>query len=412
MIHASQSIEKCEHALARLFGRKYCILTGNGTSALQIAYSLVDPKRPKILLPAMVCLTPMLAVHYADRIPLFADVRERDATIDPQVVENLVRKDPQIGTVVAVHLFGHAADMAALREISSRHGVMLIEDLAQAMGGKCADGAPFGALGDCAIVSFGHTKILDVGGGGAFFTDDATWAAQARTLAGQLGDPARQMDEHAVIYRRLFYTIWECGQTEPVYYTLFDMFPRLFRSLHLYRIGARTASKILSALTELDSEILHRRRIASVYARELQDLHDVRTFTAAVSMVPWRFTFRINAGLRNDVVNTIRQAGYDVSTWYPSITEWTPSGRLQGRECFPVANRLEQEIVNLWVTKEYTEHKALSLTKVLKTALDAASETLRLRPVEGNPVNKGFTSSCSGPTEAVPNTRPTPTPYA
>lgn len=383
MLESFPSIENCEEALARFFGRKYCVLTGSGTSALQIAYSLTDPQRPKILLPAMVCLTPMLAVHYADRIPVFADVLERDATIDPQLVETILREDPQIGGVVAVHLFGHTADLATLREITLKHGVVLIEDLAQAMGGRYTDGAPFGSFGDCAIVSFGHTKILDVGGGGAFLTDDATWAEHARAMAERFGDPPSRRDEQAAIYRKLFYAIWESGQADSAYYALFDLFPQLFRSLHLYRRDARTASKILGSLDELESELSHRKHIASVYEHELRGLPHVKTFTSGVSTVPWRYTFRIKAEVRDIVINAIRRAGYDISAWYPSITEWTPSGRMQGRDHFPVANMLEEEVINLWVTRDYTEERALEVIKELKLSIEALSNATRKSQSDG-----------------------------
>lgn len=369
MLDLSKTVESCEKALADLFERKYCILVGTGTSALWIAYSLADRVRPKVLLPAMVCLNPMLAVYYARRTPLFADVLERDATIDPYFVKDMLDKDPKVGAVVAVHLYGHPADMEVLSDICSRHGVLLIEDLAQAMGGKYADGSPFGSLGDFSVVSFGHTKILDVGGGGALLTNDETWAAQARTLAEQLGEPSSEIDQLSSIYRKLFYTIWECGKIDHSFYKMFDFFPSLFKSLHIYRIGEHNTSKILIALNNLDSEISHRKRIAALYEDELKNVDHVDFFNSSGSLVPWRFTFRLNKRIRNNVLKKMRLGGYEVSSWYPSITDWGPSGRMQGRESFPVANELEKEVVNLWVTKDYTEKKALSLIKALKKVL-------------------------------------------
>jgi len=369
MLGISESISHCEATLARMLGRNHCVLTGTGTSALWIAYSLLEHSRHKILLPAMTCLTPMLAVHYALRTPVFADVRERDATIDPSVVESMLARDSEIGAVLAVHLYGNPADMEALREVTARYGVTLIEDLAQALGGRYGDGSYFGAVGDCAVVSFGHTKILDVGGGGALLTDNVAWATQARAMAKQLGEQPADLDRLSLMYRKLFYSIWESGQVDRACYQMFDLFPTLFRTLHVYRITGTTASKILTALNGLESEVAHRKRIAALYEEALRKLNEVQTFETSDYAVPWRFSFRLAKGIRSAVLTKVRSAGYDVSSWYPSITEWTPSGRMQGRKNFPMANRLEQEVVNFWVSRDYTEEKALSLTKVLKEIL-------------------------------------------
>ena len=372
MQESTTSIEKHEKVLADFFQRRYCVLTGNGTSALWTAYSLASQKRPKILLPAMVCLDPMLAVHYAGKVPVFADVLEQDATIDPNYVKNMLENDPEIGVVVAVHLYGHAADIESLRNICSGHDVLLIEDFAQAMGGRYADGSPFGASGDCSVVSFGHTKILDVGGGGAFLTDDESMAEKARTLNKQLGAPSPKKDDLLFIYRKLFYAIWECGKIDRSFYRVFDLFPSLFKSMHLYRIDKQQALNIINALKKLDSEVAHRKKIAALYAGELINAKNTRQFSPSCLFTPWRYTFRINKAVRNNVLNKVCKYGYDISSWYPNISEWTESGRMQGRDRFPVANALEEEVVNLWVTTDYTEGKAFSLIKGLKRDLSEA----------------------------------------
>lgn len=366
-----KAIENCEKVLAELLGRKYCVLTGTGTAALQIAYSLADGRCPKVLLPAMVCFNPVLAVHYAQRTPLFADVLETDATIDPIFVKRILEKDPEIGVVVAVHLYGHPADIETLSEICSTYGTLLIEDLAQALGGSYADGSLFGAEGDLSVVSFGHTKILDIGGGGALLTDNDDLAAKARFLTGQLGAPSSNIELISSIYRKLLYAIWECGRYDPNFYKMFDLFPKFFEPLHLYGVTGDVATAIHNSLSGLDEKIADRRRIASLYEDELKDTSHIDFFRPSGPGVPWRFTFRMKQEYRDVVLDKVRSAGYDISSWYPSVTDWTPSGRLQGRGSFPIANKLEKEIVNLWVTKDYTQQKALSLVKVLKDVLQA-----------------------------------------
>ncbi len=373
MSELPDSVDRCERALAELLGRKYCVLTGTGTSALWFAYSLVNPDRPKVVLPALVCLTPMLAVHYARRVPLFADVLEKDATIDPHVVEKMLKEDNQIGAIVAVHLYGHSADVEALRDICSRHDVLLIEDMAQAIAGKYANGSPFGTIGDCSVVSFGHTKILDVGGGGAFLTDDEVMTNRIRNLRSFLLHPPANKDQLSSMYHRLYYAIWECGKVDPAFLKLFDQFPFLFYALHVHRISDTLASMILEALPLLDSEITHRGQIATLYENGLSGCAHLKFFRPRGHVVPWRFTFRIDGHRRDAVLEEVRSAGYDISSWYPSITEWTPSGRMQGKESFPVANMLEKEVVNLWVSTDYNGERAEAVAEVIRRAISRTS---------------------------------------
>jgi dTDP-4-amino-4,6-dideoxygalactose transaminase len=314
----------------------------------------------------------MLAVHYAQREPLFADVLEKDATIDPFVVEKMLKEDNRIGAIVAVHLYGHSVDVEALRDICSRHDVLLIEDMAQAMGGKYSNGSLFGTIGDCSVVSFGHTKILDVGGGGAFLTDDEVMTNRIRSLCSLLPPPPDNKEQLSSMYHKLYYSIWECGQVEPSFFKLFDHFPFLFHALHVHRISDTLASKILEALPLLDLEITHRGRIAALYESKLRGCAQLKFFRPTGHVVPWRFTFRIDGHLRDVVLEEVRSAGYDISSWYPSITEWTPAGRIQGKESFPVANRLEKEVVNLWVSTDYNEKKAEAVAGVIRRTISRA----------------------------------------
>jgi dTDP-4-amino-4,6-dideoxygalactose transaminase len=369
MVEIIKYVEGCEKALAGLLGRKHCVLTGNGTSALRIAYSLSDDARPKVLLPALVCLNPMLAVHYAKRIPVFADVLMQNATIDPEAVSNMLEKDPKIGAVLAVHLYGHSADMNKLGDICAKHKVMLIEDLAQALGGEFPDGRLFGSAGECSVVSFGYSKILDAGGGGAFLTDDDSLDHRARDLSDHLGKKPAEYERLNMTYRKLFYAFWECGQADAEFYRLFDSFPSLFEKGLLYGITDNQARAIQDLLSVLNEEVSHRRKIAELYKNKLKTISEIEFFSPEEGWVPWRFTFRINKERREDLLKKIRLADYDISSWYPRITEWTPSGRAQKRETFAVANILEKEVVNLWVTGDYDEKKVLSLVKEIKKNL-------------------------------------------
>ncbi len=362
------SVEECERQLAKLLGRDCCVWTGNGTSALYLAYKLCPDQRPKILLPALMCVQPMLAVYYAGRIPVFCDVREEDATIDPNAVDEMLKNDRDIGAVLAVHLYGNAADVERLKAICKKHDVFLIEDLAQALGGRYTDGSSFGSKGDFSVVSFGYSKILDAGDGGGFITDDASIARRARDWERRIPEQTKNSQILQDDFKKLYYMVTELGQKDPKFFQMFDQFPDLFQSLFLYQRIDGAAAHTLSLLDTLEGEVARRIKMQDLYLRELQGISSVQFFCAQ-SGVPWRFTFRVDANRRDELLQYVRSIGFDISSWYPSITEWTPTGRLQGREQFPIANKLEQEVVNLWVDPSYDEAKVQLLTKQIKEFL-------------------------------------------
>ena len=89
---------------------------------------------------------------------MFCDVLEESGTIDPDLVEDMLSKDDNIGSVLAVHLFGNAAQMSRLTATCAAHQFLLIEDLVQAFGCRFAHGSLFGSSGDVSVASFGYSK--------------------------------------------------------------------------------------------------------------------------------------------------------------------------------------------------------------------------------------------------------------
>ncbi len=370
----NNKIASCEKKISCLLGRKHCILTGRGATALWLAYNLAGPKQSKIILPAILCLSPVFTVLYAGKIPIFADVQNSDATLDPAAVEEMLSEDPDISAVVAVHLFGHPASMHKLERICSKFGVMLIEDLAPALGGADRSGNLFGSKGDISILSFGHTKILDVGGGGALLTDNDDIEGQARELMGKLSDEPENSDELSNIYSRIFYAIWESARVDERFYSLFDQFPELFKPLYLYPIASEQAKRIERSLDLLPQEISHRKKIANIYSEAFTSCSQIRLFRLSGMGVPWRFCFRVSVTTRDKLIEEVRMKGFDISSWYPNIKNWNPHGRAQRFSC-PVAEQLENEIVNLWVTQEYSSEKASSLAKLIRRILKENAKT-------------------------------------
>ena len=166
-------------ALVKRFGRAGCLLTGSGTAALELALHVLRRRRPsaeEVIVSAYVCPAVVSAVMREGLRPVFVDVQAGSLNIDADSVARAIGKKTL--SVVMTHVGGIAdpiADIAAF-------DIPLISDCAQALGSTWNQRAVV-AHGEIAIASFGPTKILTAGGGGALFADERTFFACAEHYA-------------------------------------------------------------------------------------------------------------------------------------------------------------------------------------------------------------------------------------
>lgn len=170
-----------EQAFAAWVGVDHAVGVGNGTDALVLALQAVGVETgDEVILPSHSAVATAAAVEMAGAVPVFADIEPDSRCLSPASVASVLT--PATRAVIAVHIYGHPADMAALRALADAHGLALIEDCAQAHGAEF-EGRRVGGFGDVAAFSFYPTKNLGaIGDGGAVVTRDAALAARVREL--------------------------------------------------------------------------------------------------------------------------------------------------------------------------------------------------------------------------------------
>ncbi|MFI1394998.1 DegT/DnrJ/EryC1/StrS family aminotransferase [Streptomyces sp. NPDC020681] len=168
-----------EAEMARLYSRRETVACSSGTAALHLAVAAagVGPGDEVITTPISDFGTVAPVMAQGARV-VFADVRPDDGNLDPAAVEAAVTERTK--AVIAVHLFGAAADIDALRAICDRHSLVLIEDCAQAWLGEDAAGRLLGTAGDIACFSLQQYKHITAGDGGLAITDDPALARHMR----------------------------------------------------------------------------------------------------------------------------------------------------------------------------------------------------------------------------------------
>lgn len=179
-----------ESSFANFVGVEHAISCCNGTCALHLALvGLGIGPGDEVIVPTLTYIASANAVTYTGAAPVFADVDRRSMNLDPADVESLIT--PRTKAILPVHLYGHPADMNALTELATRHGLALVEDAAEAHGARY-NGRSVGSIGDVSMFSLFGNKILTTGEGGVLTTDDAELAARLRLLRGQGMDPQRR----------------------------------------------------------------------------------------------------------------------------------------------------------------------------------------------------------------------------
>lgn len=174
-------LERFEAAMARYAGVPHAVGVGSGTDALALVLAgLGVGPGVRVLTTPFTFFATASTIARLGATPVLADIEAETLTLDPHAVVDVLRREPRIAGIVAVHLFGRLARMEELSRVAAAHGCWLVEDAAQAAGARLA-GAAAGTIGRAGALSFYPTKNLGgIGDGGMVLTRDDRLAQAVR----------------------------------------------------------------------------------------------------------------------------------------------------------------------------------------------------------------------------------------
>jgi dTDP-4-amino-4,6-dideoxygalactose transaminase len=174
-------VARFEQDFAAYCGATECIALNSGTSALHLALLAAGVSSgDEVITVPFTFVASVAAVIYTGARPVLVDIDARSFTMDPAAVESAIT--PRTKAILPVHLYGHPTDMDPIIEVARRHGLVVIEDAAQAHG-AAYKGRPVGGIGDIACFSFYPAKNLGAyGEGGAVTTNNLEYARSVRML--------------------------------------------------------------------------------------------------------------------------------------------------------------------------------------------------------------------------------------
>lgn len=176
----SDRVTELEERLKEFTGAAHVIALASGTAGLEVALKAAGV-RPgdEVILPAYTYVATATAVLQVGGVPVFADIIPETENVDPASMESLITEHTR--ALLPVHVSGLPCDLAAITDLAERHGLRVIEDTAQGIGGRW-HGRRLGTIGDAGAYSFQASKNLPGGEGGAVVTNDPEIAERAFML--------------------------------------------------------------------------------------------------------------------------------------------------------------------------------------------------------------------------------------
>lgn len=294
-----------ERALGEYVGTPHAIAVSSGTAALHLAM-LAGGIGPgdEVIVPAFTFVASAAAVRYTGAEPVLCDVGgAHDFNIDPDDAAR--RITPRTRAIVAVHMGGYPADVLALRGLCDEHGLLLIEDCAEAIGARvdAGTGRRVGTVGELAAFSFFSKKQLCVGEGGMVACAGERHAASVRRLRS-----------HAMTS-----TTWDRHRGHDPAYDVVDIGFN-------YRLDEPRAALGLSRLARLDESIAHRRALVRAYRERLSSLPGLElAFDEAAVERSSHFFFPVlleHRRARDRFRAALKDRGIQ-TTWYPALHTFT-----------------------------------------------------------------------------------------
>ena len=278
------NVKAFEEEVANYLGVKHAVGVNSGTDALMIGMRAlgIRPGDEVITTPFTFFATPE-SISNIGATPVFVDIDAATFNMAPDRIESAITERTR--AILPVHLYGHACEMDPIMDVARRHGLLVIEDVAQAMGGAYK-GRKLGGFGDAAAFSFFPSKNLGgFGDGGMMVTNDDEVAELSRMLRVH-GSKERYANETLGYNSRL-------DELQAA----------------LLRVRLRT----------LDDSNSRRRRVAERYRSILRDLPGLTPPSSSedVDSVYHQFTVRILGDKRGFVQEALAATGIGSMVYYP-----------------------------------------------------------------------------------------------
>ncbi|UYN97866.1 MAG: DegT/DnrJ/EryC1/StrS family aminotransferase [Enhydrobacter sp.] len=331
-----KEVEAFEAEYAAFCGTKHCIGVGNGLEALELVLRCWDiGAGDEVVVPSNTYIATWLAVEAVGATVVPVEPTTDGPNLDPERIDAALT--PRTRAIMPVHLYGEPADMDAIMAIASRHGLKVVEDVAQAQGARVR-GRRTGALGHAGAHSFFPTKNIGAfGDGGAVTTDDDGLADRLRTLRNYGS--------------RIKYVNIERGVNS--------------------RLDELQAAFLRVKLGKLDEWNERRRALAACYDDKLAGIPGLGLPRVPQWAEPVWHLYVVRTMRRADVVKALEAAGIGSLIHYPipPHLQQAYADLGLGKGAYPLAERLAETVLSLPMGPHLSIEEVDEIAQVVRASL-------------------------------------------
>ncbi len=310
-------VEALESEFAEYIGVPYAVGVANGTDALELSLRALDLKPgDEVITVSHTAVATIAAIEAAGAVPVLVDVESDFYTLDPDQLNDVLTNRTR--AVIAVHLYGQAADLEAINAFCEQHNLILIEDVSQAHGATLK-GKRLGCIGHIACFSCYPTKNLGaIGDAGLVTTKDEVFAHKIRMLR-EYGWEARYVSELS-------------GRNS--------------------RLDEVQAAILRIKLRHLDADNSKRRELACQYSNMLQS--ELQTPLVRKGAEHVFHLYVVQSMQRTKLIDDLRSQGIYPAIHYPMPVHLQPAykGRIRTASSMQVTERLAKEVFSLPIYPE------------------------------------------------------------
>lgn len=310
---------KTEKQLAAMTDRRFCLLTTSGRYSLYLVLKAVSEVSPRknVVVPSYTCPSVINAVNRSGLTPVFCDLQS--GTFDYDFLQLDKITTDETAAIVAVNLCGQIGNFKELNNMTRKKEIVLIEDACQSLGGNYRHQLS-GGLGTFSIVSFGFSKNLALGNGGAVLTDDPTYY----NIIQRKVHPAPYAGSRQLLFILKWFAFLIL--TRPRIYNLLRLLPLSFEDenfdFSLKEEGRMPDSpaRLLSALLECLPGLTEKRRLnARLLYQRLSGLDGIQFFSDTVTKGNAALRFPLlaeTAAQRKRLIARLRNVGIEADPFY------------------------------------------------------------------------------------------------
>ena len=336
---SSDEVERFEKSFASYVGAKEAIAVNSGTAAIHTALASYDiGPGDEVIVPAFTFIGTVGPVLQQGATPVFADIDLDTFCLSPEDIDRKITTRTK--AIIPVDLFGHPADLDAIRKLADEHDLLVIEDACQSHGAEYK-GRKLGSISHATCFSFQESKNMTTGEGGMITTDDTDFASVCRRVRHQ-GE-------------RSWHVIERLGWN--------------------YRMTALQAAIGIVQLRRLEKFNEARRRNAAIYTEELWGL-DLRLpsekpYAESVYHV---YTFILPAGMapkRDEIVEALTRERVPAMVAYPSPLYSSPLfSKYSGPHNCPVTEDVSRRVITLATSQSIMPEIAREIAKTTRKVLE------------------------------------------